>query len=183
MVDVRRQDLEHIIRAAGAIAEDNEIVVIGSQAILATFPDAPEELLQSSEADIFPLHHPERADLIDGAMGEFTMFHDTFGYYAQGVGPATAVAPEGWEQRFVSLVNANTEGITGRCLEVHDLFLAKLRAMRPKDIRYCRGMVATGLVDHDLLRDRVALMPVDAEIKQLLSELLEGMLHPATTEN
>lgn len=35
---MRRRDLEHIIRAAADIADDDEIVVLGSQAILGQFP-------------------------------------------------------------------------------------------------------------------------------------------------
>ena len=62
-----RSELEHIIRAAGAIARDREIVVIGSQAVLGQYPDAPAALLASMEADVSPLNHPERADKIDGA--------------------------------------------------------------------------------------------------------------------
>lgn len=65
-----RSELEHIIRAAGAISRDTHIVVIGSQSILGQFPDAPAELLRSIEADVFPLGHPDRSDLVDGAIGE-----------------------------------------------------------------------------------------------------------------
>jgi hypothetical protein len=36
-----RTQLEHIIRAAATISEDDEIVVLGSQAILGQFPNAP----------------------------------------------------------------------------------------------------------------------------------------------
>ena len=49
---MRRTDLEHIIRAAGDIADDDEVVIIGSQAILAQYPDAPAGLLTSMEADL-----------------------------------------------------------------------------------------------------------------------------------
>ena len=45
-----RADLEHIIRAAGTIADVDDVVVIGSQAVLGEFPDAPAELLVSNEA-------------------------------------------------------------------------------------------------------------------------------------
>jgi hypothetical protein len=38
---MKRSELEHVIRAAATIAEDDEIVVIGSQAILGQFPDEP----------------------------------------------------------------------------------------------------------------------------------------------
>lgn len=74
-----RSELEHLIRAAGAIAEDSQIIVIGSQSILRQFPDAPRALLKSAEADVYPNHYPERADLIDGSIGEGSTFHETFG--------------------------------------------------------------------------------------------------------
>jgi hypothetical protein len=63
---MRRRDLEHIIRAAADIADDDEIIIIGSQAILGQYPDAPAELCVSVEADVYPKNRPERADLIDG---------------------------------------------------------------------------------------------------------------------
>lgn len=37
-----RSELEHLIRAAGTIVDDIEIIIIGSQSILGQFPDAPE---------------------------------------------------------------------------------------------------------------------------------------------
>lgn len=36
----------------------------------------------------------QMADLINGAIGEASMFHDTFGYHAQGVVETTAVQPQ-----------------------------------------------------------------------------------------
>jgi len=56
-----RAQLEHIIRAAGAIADVDELVVIGSQAILGQFPGAPAELLVSNGADLYPRRYPELA--------------------------------------------------------------------------------------------------------------------------
>jgi hypothetical protein len=63
---MKRSELEHIIRAAGSIANDSEIVVIGSQSILGQFPNAPASLLVSADADVFPLRDPQLSDLIDG---------------------------------------------------------------------------------------------------------------------
>jgi hypothetical protein len=34
--------------------------------------------------------NPDRADLIDGTIGELSPFHATYGYYAHGVGESTA---------------------------------------------------------------------------------------------
>ena len=92
---MKREHLEHLIRAAAMIAADDEVVIIGSHAILGQFPNAPRELLRSMEADVYPRNHPERADLIDGSMGEGSPFHEAFGYYAQGVGPETATLAPG----------------------------------------------------------------------------------------
>jgi hypothetical protein len=84
-----RPQLEHIIRAAGTIADTEDPAVIGSQSVLGEFPDAPPE---SNEADIFPRNEPSRSDLIDGTIGEGSPFQREFGYYAHGVDETTAIA-------------------------------------------------------------------------------------------
>jgi hypothetical protein len=42
------------------------------------------------EADVYPLDDPDRAIEIDGTIGEGSYLHDTYGYYAHGVGAETA---------------------------------------------------------------------------------------------
>lgn len=145
-----------MIRAAGAIAEDREIVVIGSQAVLGQFPDAPAALLASMEADVFPLNRPERADLIDGAIGEGSGFHEQFGYYAQGVSETTATLPQGWRKRLVRVKNANTRGIEGLCLEVHDLAISKYVAGREKDLGFTAVLARHGLTRKESLLERLS---------------------------
>jgi hypothetical protein len=100
---LKRGHLEHLIRACTQIADDEEIVIVGSQSILGAFPDAPPALLVSVEADVYPKNRPERADLIDGSIGEGSPFHETFGYYAQGVGETTATLPAGWKERLIPI--------------------------------------------------------------------------------
>lgn len=63
---MKRLELEHVIRAAGSIADTQELVIIGSQAILGSFPEAPPELTVSSEVDVFPLSAPEKAEPCSG---------------------------------------------------------------------------------------------------------------------
>jgi len=36
---VRREQLEHVLRAASTIAGEHDVLVIGSQAVLASFPE------------------------------------------------------------------------------------------------------------------------------------------------
>lgn len=171
---VRRADLEHIIRAAAQIADDDEIIVIGSQSVLGQYPDAPADLLVSTEADVYPKNHPERWELIDGSIGELSPFHDTFGYYAQGVEPGTAVLPSDWESRLVPIRNPNTRGATGLCLELHDLLLAKYVANRDKDHRFIRGAIRAGMARRQVLEERLATLPVDAAVKSRLASDLES---------
>jgi len=156
-----RDQLEHIIRAAATIADDDEIVIIGSQAILGGFPEAPEELLRSMEADVWPRNHPERWELIDGSIGELSPFHETFGYYAQGVGPETAVLPEGWQDRLVRIQSSRTRGAVGLCLEVHDLVISKYVAAREKDMEFVRAVIRHDLVTQDTLQSRLEATPID----------------------
>ncbi len=53
-----RDELEHAIRAACDVAEDTEVYIFGSQAILGQHPDAPAALRQSAEADMTPKNRP-----------------------------------------------------------------------------------------------------------------------------
>lgn len=158
---MKRTALEHIIRAAADIADDDEIIVIGSQSILGQYPNAPDELCVSNEADVYPKNKPERWELIDGSIGELSPFHETFGYYAQGVEEGTATLPAGWQERIVSISNRNTRGAVGLCLEVHDLLISKYVAGREKDQRFIEAAIRHGLVQRDLLLERLTLTAID----------------------
>jgi hypothetical protein len=170
---VKRCELEHIIRAACDIADDDELIVIGSQSVLGRFPDAPSELLTSMEADVYPKNRPERAILIEGSIGELSMFHETFGYYADGVREDTATLPDGWKDRLVLVCNENTRNAKGWCLEPHDLVLSKYVAGRAKDRRFALDALAHGIVSAEVLLDRLKRTPIDdatqARIRQLLA--------------
>src|ERR1700730_14563471 len=165
---MKRSDLEHLIRAAGAIADDTDIVIGGSQSILGQFPAAPGILLASAEADLFPLHRPELADLIDGSIGEGSQFHELFGYYAQGVGERAATLPTGWRGRIVKIANPNTRGVSGWCLEVNDLVISKYVAGREKDLKFTRELAKQGMTDSRVLVARVDQTGLPAETLELV---------------
>jgi hypothetical protein len=161
---VTREQLEHLIRAAAVIVADDDIVVIGSQAILGQFPEAPAPMRVSVEADLYPLNHPERADLIEGSIGELSPFHDTFGYYAQGVGEETALLPSGWKERLVVVQNENTRGARGLCLEVHDLLVAKAIAGREKDLSFLREAARHHMADVEILLRRLVTVEAAPDV-------------------
>jgi hypothetical protein len=173
---MRRQDLEHIIRAAAEIAGDDELVIVGSQAILGQFPDAPDTLLVSREADVYPRNHPERADTIEASLGEGSYFDETYGYYAHAVGPETARAPAGWEERLVAVRSAATNGATGWCLEVHDLVLSKCAAGRDRDREFAEEALRHRLVDPQELRRRAADLPLAGRDLERVRAVLDGVI-------
>lgn len=176
---MRVDQLEHIVGAAANVVGESEFVVIGSQAILGTEPSAPAELLRSMEADIYPRRSPERADEIDGALGDGSQFHRSFGYYAHAVGPETARAPAGWEDRLVALRVPPRPGwdraAVALCLEVHDLVLSKCAAGRQQDWDFALVALREGLVEADELLARVDSMPLDEKAHQHVREMVEGL--------
>jgi hypothetical protein len=173
---MNRRQLEHALRAAASVAAADELVVVGSQAILGAFPDAPAELLSSMEVDVYPLHAPERADLIDGSIGELSPFHETFGYYAHGVSPETAALPTGWRNRLVKVANENTGGATGWCISPADLAISKLVAGREKDMDFVRALLKHGMITVASVSDLLAEMPVNTTdaVRARLERLTSG---------
>ena len=173
---MRRDQLEHIIRAAADLTGRNEFIIIGSQAILGQYPDAPAELRVSQEADLYPTDATDRdriADLIDGNLGAGSRFADTHRIWADGVGPDTATLPARWEKRLVLIRNANTRDTSGWCLEAHDIAIAKYRAGRPKDLRYLTDLWKAGYVDGPTLRERLNQTNVDDVHRQRMRAAID----------
>ena len=177
---MKRHELEHLIRAAGAITGADEIIVIGSQAILAARPDSPDSLLRSTEADLFTLRDPKDADLIDGSIGEGSPFHETFGYYAQGVWLDTAVLPAGWQERLISFCNENTRLVTARCLEPHDLAVSKLVAGREKDREFIISMSQHGMISDEVITGRISQLVLPDPEKNQIHERWRRMIAATT---
>lgn len=173
-----RAQLEHLIRAASQIVDEQELIVLGSQAVLGSWPDAPAPMRVSMEADMYPRHRPELADLIDGTIGELSPFHQTFGYYAHGVGPKLARLPSGWQGRLVPVRNENTLGATGWCLELHDLLVSKLVAGREKDLAFVQTAVEHGRVDLSLLEERLAATELDGAVRELVAVRINRLAIP-----
>jgi hypothetical protein len=168
---MKRSELEHILRASKTLTGQTEFIVIGSQSILGRFPDAPCELRQSMEADLYPRYKPELSSEIEGSLGRYSQFDSTFGYWADGVSPDTANLPPRWEDRLIPLSNQNTDGAIGWCLEPHDLAFSKLAARREKDLAFVRGLLKHRMIARTELLRRIESSP-DAILKTQLTETL-----------
>jgi hypothetical protein len=166
------------VRAAGAILAAREILVIGSQAIHASMEGGlPDEVTRSAEVDVAVPGDVDgsKADLIDGSIGEASMFHSTFGYYAQGVVETTARLPTGWRERLIRYETPATNGVVALCLEPHDLWISKAIAGRPKDREFCRALLAAEVVEAERLRSRLAAVEgVDEEVRAAVAAAIPG---------
>lgn len=155
-----RAELEHAIRAACDIAQDDAVYVFGSQAILGEHPNVPASLRQSVEVDVAPVTRVDRADAIDGSIGELSIFHETHGFYVHGLPIEAATLPQGWRGRLVEVRGPNTYGKAGLCLEGHDLAASKLAAFRDKDRDFVRVLLVEGLISANVLCERIATLDI-----------------------
>lgn len=161
------EQLRHLLRAAAKITGEREFIVIGSQSILGSHPDAPRSLRKSVEGDTYPKRDPQKAIEIDGAIGELSPFHHQFGYYAHGVAPDTATLPADWQERLIEFPVNDPAGTIGLCLEKHDLAFSKLAAGRTKDIEFIRDLLRYRLINRGRLR-RLIESEKDEPLKELL---------------
>jgi hypothetical protein len=148
-------EVEHVLRAAADITKEKSFVLVGSQAILLMVENVPQELLVSTELDLYPAMHPEKSDMIDGAIGALSTFHDTHGFHADGVSPETAVMPPDWQDR--QTLHYLGE-LTAICPELHDLAVSKCVAGRDKDAQYIRALFTHDMIDLKTLIERIATL-------------------------
>jgi hypothetical protein len=170
---MNRDQFDHLIRAAAGVTGLDEFVVIGSQAILAVFEDAPRSLRRSIELDLYPAKAPERSEEIDGSIGELSLFHSTHGIYAHGVAPETACLLPDW------LTRCHTTSVPGprgkvmvRAPDPHDLAFSKLAAGRTKDIAYVTELLRCSLIRMGRLEQLIAA-ETNADLQQRLKNALQ----------
>ena len=179
---MNKSEFDHGIRAAGSVLGINEVLVIGSQAAHGSISgELPPEALRSIEVDIAVFEDPDgsKADLLDGAIGEASVFQEQFGFYVDGVSTTTAILSDGWRSRLVRYETPATNGVVAWCLELHDLWVSKSIAGRPKDIEFCRAFLTQELVARETLRER--LMDITDVSEEVISQVT-NLTHWTATE-
>jgi len=156
---VKRQQLEEAILRACEIVGQSRVIVVGSQAILATWGEdlLPPEATMSAEADIAPEHDvsdhlSNKLWMLAGQDSEWANERD---FYIDAVSANTAVLPDRWRERAVEIEVTGHPGIVGICPEAHDLCASKMARNEDKDREFVGALVDAGLVDPRLLRNRL----------------------------
>jgi hypothetical protein len=182
-------DLDRAVRAMATHFEDDAVVVIGSQAALVGWSSTPDAMRDTPEIDMYIAHirqwemanssvnghieFDERYigeilhDEVSGFFGAGTAFHQTHGFFIDGVSPRTASLPNGWEKRAVFREVRNgssTVMAIAPCIE--DLTVSKLRRLADKDIDWIDACIAARGLDLDLVSDGIRNAPYEEAQKE-----------------
>ncbi|MBM3555599.1 MAG: hypothetical protein FJX47_08605 [Alphaproteobacteria bacterium] len=172
---IKRRNVDHVLRAAGAILDCRKFVVVGTGAVVATTKRLPAGMMMTSEVDLYADdgRDPDpAADLIDGTIGRDSPFHQAFGYYGDGVSPNTALLPRDWRDRATTYRGAEAGEIVALCPDANDIAFAKLCAFRDKDRDWLVEGIQTGIVDLKAVEPLIAKRPAKAPTRDMLRERL-----------
>lgn len=151
------EKVAHLVRAACEAVGKNEVVIIGSQALVAQLPgdiQPPHGALMSVEVDMYFSHDEEATELLD-IQGYGSPFHETHGYYIDPVSETTAVLPQDWGDRQVRRSTPSSDGTrtyTAVLPSVPDLIISKLAAAANDG-----GVMRNDL---DFVREALSVYPV-----------------------
>ncbi|MDI3330252.1 MAG: hypothetical protein QJR09_05870 [Micrococcus sp.] len=195
---MRRDQLEHAIRTACRVIDRQDVIVVGSQSILATYreEDLPAAATRSLGVDILPMaadgvQASVLVERLEGAAGEFSPFEQLHGIRIEGADARTSILPRGWRDRLVRFPDGSPAARTGEgggagwCLDSVDLCVARLCAFREKDRNFVTALVDHGLVTAAAVSARLDLVPGEhrAAVERARSWLSGGRLPPdARTE-
>lgn len=157
--------LQHLIRAAEALAEDVPLLVLGSSSLLASFPefgDPQGPLASSFDADLCPVPFNELiAIMLDEALGEDRAYFRIHGYHADILRDSILdTLPLGWSERLVPVPETHR----ANALEPHDLAAVKLLVGRPKDLSLVRDLHSAAKLKSKIVRERIDLLPIPVEL-------------------
>lgn len=161
---MKKQQLDHILRAAGNITGQKQFVIIGSQSLHGKYPNLADDIVMSAEVDLFASQRPDATELLN-EIGVDSLFHNEYGIYADPIDEGTATLPKGWKGRLVNLPAGDTGGVKGLCLEPHDLAIAKYVARRHKDRVFTSELVRRGLLDRERLLALLEQTPITPDEK------------------
>jgi hypothetical protein len=178
---MRLSALKHLIEAVHALAHSERIYVLGSSALLGSFPELGEPggpLEVSFDGDLLIQPCDEQlAALLHEAVGEGSLFAQRTGYHADILRADIIEAlPSGWEGRLVSV----DPQLPAKALAPEDLLVVKLRAGREKDLALCREVLRRGLLSAAQLRARLDTIPLtEKEIVLVYQRLRDAAQGPS----
>lgn len=183
------EDLERVLRALAREFDTDTVFVIGSQAILMSWPDAPADMRGSLEIDAYPANAKiwelgtgsegdgpaiEASEHINGLFGEFSQFHETHGFYIDGTDENTAKLPKGWIVRaIVRRITVDGRIVKGIAPAPDDLIVSKLARLDDKDKTFVEAYHHVRPLDLKLLEIRIG----EADFDEAVARRAVAYLH------
>jgi len=71
---MKKQQVDHVLRAAGRITGEKQFVIIGSQSLHGKYPDLADAIVRSAEVDLIASSKPDRTEFLN-EIGVDSPFH------------------------------------------------------------------------------------------------------------
>lgn len=137
---------------ARELSGHHDYVVIGSLSVLGVDRPVPGEMSMSIDIDCYTQADPPRIFDLKAALGEDSDFHVANGYYLDPVSPGLPSLPQGWEAR-MNLLERN--GLRLWFLSPDDAAISKLARSEPRDLKWVRAGILSGLISLPNLSSRL----------------------------
>ena len=161
------RDRDDLLRAARSVAEHfsaDRVIIVGSQAILLTWPDVPVAMKITPEIDIYPENNRdwearnpgfEASEEISILFGAMSQFHDRFGFYLDGVDENTARMPPDWMDHAATMeIDVYGRTVIVVCPSIEDVIAAKLYRLVEKDVTVIKACAEARPLDRSRILQR-----------------------------
>lgn len=180
------EDFDRTIRSIARHFETDAVFVIGGQAILASWPEAPEILRMSREVDAYPANAREwsarhggveASEEINALFGYGSDFDVTFGFYVDGVDEFTAKLPSDWKERAIRRRVFVDPGrfATAIAPSIEDLVISKLARFDDKDRAFVRALHAAKPLDIESIKALLARAPIETGMAKRIRAFLDRL--------
>jgi len=169
------EDLVRAVRSLTRHFNTDTIVIVGSQAVLLFWPDAPVLMRTSNEIDAYPENYGQweasnpgelASEEINAFFGYGSQFHQQFGFFIDGVDETTATLPPGWRSRAKVLeIDDGGRRVRAVAPQLDDLLVAKLHRLREKDRAFIAACHEARPLDIDRLKELMGQCASSPEIK------------------
>jgi hypothetical protein len=184
------EDVERTVRAIATEFDAETVFIIGSQAVLLGWPDPPPVLRHSPEIDAFPGNAqiwetrekekhpnetPEASEHINALFGDGSQFHETHGFYIDGVDQNTAVLPQDWRTRAIvrrvemDKIEAGKvvkRMVTAVAPSPEDVIVSKLARLGDKDRSFVEAFHAVRPLDPNVIETRIRSTKMDPAVAE-----------------
>lgn len=151
---MNRDQLFTLFERARQLSGHDDFVVIGSLSVLGLEEGGPipDEMSMSIDVDCYTRADPDRVFDLAAPLGESSVFHVEHGYYLDPVSPKLPSLPDGWEAR---MNRYERDGLRIWFLDPNDAAISKYARSEPRDLRWIRAGILSGLVSLPTVRSRI----------------------------